>query len=224
MAQFSVNPQRFDPYKNFKFRVKWDGRYVAGVSKVGALKRTTEVVKHREGGDPEQQPQVAGPHRVRRDHAGARRHPRHRVREMGEQGLELRLRSRRGSFAEGLPQGHHHRGLQRGRPARDRLQGLSLLGLGIPGAARSRRQRQRGRDPAHQARERGLGARLRRDRADRANLCRASIKWVPSVMEQPTRSLSSTEILDVWEAGRQQHELDRALTSAGCGVSGIEPR
>ncbi len=52
MAQFSVNANRFDPYKNFKFRVKWDGRYVAGVSKVGALKRTTEVVKHREGGDP----------------------------------------------------------------------------------------------------------------------------------------------------------------------------
>jgi phage tail-like protein len=52
MAQFSVNAQRFDPYKNFKFRVKWDGKYVAGVSKVSALKRTTEVVKHREGGDP----------------------------------------------------------------------------------------------------------------------------------------------------------------------------
>jgi phage tail-like protein len=52
MAQFSVNAQRFDPYKNFKFRVKWDGRYVAGVSKVGALKRTTEPVTHREGGDP----------------------------------------------------------------------------------------------------------------------------------------------------------------------------
>ena len=52
MAQFSVNAQRFDPYKNFKFRVKWDGKYVAGVSKVGALKRTTEVVKNREGGDP----------------------------------------------------------------------------------------------------------------------------------------------------------------------------
>src|SRR5207249_662365 len=51
MAQFSVNTQRFDPYKNFKFRVKWDGHYVAGVSKVGALKRTTEVVKHRDGGD-----------------------------------------------------------------------------------------------------------------------------------------------------------------------------
>ena len=52
MAKFSVNAERFDPYKNFKFRVKWDGRYVAGVSKVGALKRTTDVVDHREGGDP----------------------------------------------------------------------------------------------------------------------------------------------------------------------------
>jgi phage tail-like protein len=52
MAQFSVNAQRFDPYKNFKFRVKWDGRYVAGVSKVSALKRTTEVVEHRDGADP----------------------------------------------------------------------------------------------------------------------------------------------------------------------------
>ena len=52
MAQFSVNTQRFDPYKNFKFRVKWDGKYVAGISKVSALKRTTEVVEHREGGDP----------------------------------------------------------------------------------------------------------------------------------------------------------------------------
>ena len=52
MAQFSANAQRFDPYKNFKFRVKWDGKFVAGISKVGALKRTTEVVEHREGGDP----------------------------------------------------------------------------------------------------------------------------------------------------------------------------
>ncbi|GLQ45832.1 phage tail protein [Dyella lipolytica] len=52
MTEFTVNPQRFDPYKNFKFRLKWDGRYVAGISKVSALKRTTEVVKHREGGDP----------------------------------------------------------------------------------------------------------------------------------------------------------------------------
>jgi phage tail-like protein len=52
MAEFTVNPTRHDPYKNFKFRVKWDGQYVAGVSKVTGLKRTTEPVKHREGGDP----------------------------------------------------------------------------------------------------------------------------------------------------------------------------
>jgi phage tail-like protein len=56
MAQFTVNvnPQRFDPYKNFKFRVFWVGNTtpVAGISKVSSLKRTTEVVKHREGGDP----------------------------------------------------------------------------------------------------------------------------------------------------------------------------
>ncbi len=52
MAQFTVNTHRFDPYKNFKFRVRWDGRLVAGVSKVGALKRSTEPVTHREGGDP----------------------------------------------------------------------------------------------------------------------------------------------------------------------------
>ncbi len=50
--EFTVNTDRFDPYKNFKFRVKWDNKYVAGVSKVSALKRTTEAVKHREGGDP----------------------------------------------------------------------------------------------------------------------------------------------------------------------------
>jgi len=52
MAQFSVNVRRHDPYKVFKFRVKWDARYVAGVSKVSMLKRTTEPVKHRAGGDP----------------------------------------------------------------------------------------------------------------------------------------------------------------------------
>ncbi len=47
MTQFTVNPTRFDPYKNFKFRVKWDGRYVAGVDRISALRRTTEVVRHR---------------------------------------------------------------------------------------------------------------------------------------------------------------------------------
>ena len=52
MVQFSVNASRFDPYKNYKFRLKWDGQFVAGLSKMSGLKRTTEVVTHREGGDP----------------------------------------------------------------------------------------------------------------------------------------------------------------------------
>jgi phage tail-like protein len=52
VAQFSVNPTRLDPYKNFKFRLKWDGKYVFGCSKVSPLKRITKVVTHREGGDP----------------------------------------------------------------------------------------------------------------------------------------------------------------------------
>ena len=54
MAQLVAKPNRFDPYKNFKFRVKFGDspNYVAGISKVGALKRSTEVVEHREGGDP----------------------------------------------------------------------------------------------------------------------------------------------------------------------------
>jgi len=52
MVEFTVNSQRQDPYKNFKFRVKWDGRYIAGISRISALKRTIEVIEHREGGDP----------------------------------------------------------------------------------------------------------------------------------------------------------------------------
>jgi phage tail-like protein len=51
MAEFTVNPQRYDPYKNMKFRIKWDGKYVAGVSKISPLKKTTEPVVHRNGGD-----------------------------------------------------------------------------------------------------------------------------------------------------------------------------
>jgi phage tail-like protein len=52
MAEFTVNPTRFDPYKSHMFRVKWDGVYVAGLSKMSALKRSTAPVTHRVGGDP----------------------------------------------------------------------------------------------------------------------------------------------------------------------------
>jgi phage tail-like protein len=60
MPSFAVNPHRFDPYKQFKFRVKWDGRYVAGVSRVSALRRRTQVVDHREGGEPSTQRRSPG--------------------------------------------------------------------------------------------------------------------------------------------------------------------
>lgn len=51
-TQFVVNAYRYDPYKNFKFRVRWDGKVVAGLSKISLLKQSTEAVTHREGGDP----------------------------------------------------------------------------------------------------------------------------------------------------------------------------
>jgi phage tail-like protein len=51
MPKFSVNTHRFDPYRNFRFKVKWDNLYVAGLSKCSALTKTTEVVDWYDGGD-----------------------------------------------------------------------------------------------------------------------------------------------------------------------------
>jgi phage tail-like protein len=51
-TEFPKATYRHDPYRNFKFRVKWDGRYVAGFSRVSALTRTTQVITHRSAGDP----------------------------------------------------------------------------------------------------------------------------------------------------------------------------
>ena len=60
MAQFSVNTHRFDPYRNFKFKIKWDGSYVAGLSKCSALKKTTESTDWRDGGDPSSSRKLPG--------------------------------------------------------------------------------------------------------------------------------------------------------------------
>jgi phage tail-like protein len=60
MAQFTVNTHRFDPYRNFKFRIKWDNEYVAGLNKCSALKKTTEMVEWREGGDPSHSRKLPG--------------------------------------------------------------------------------------------------------------------------------------------------------------------
>ena len=51
-TEFPKATYRCDPYRNFRFRVKWDNKYVAGVSKVSSLTRTTQVITHRSGGDP----------------------------------------------------------------------------------------------------------------------------------------------------------------------------
>ena len=117
MAQFSVNAQRFDPYKNFKFRVKWDGRYVAGVSKVSALKRTTEVVEHREGGDPSSSRKSPG--RTKFEAITLERGVTHdtEFEKWANKVWNFGSGLGRGSLAQGLPQGHHHRDLQRGRAA-----------------------------------------------------------------------------------------------------------
>jgi phage tail-like protein len=60
MAKFTVNAHRFDPYRTFKFRIKIDNQYVAGLSKCSALRRTTEVTQWREGGDPSTSRQLPG--------------------------------------------------------------------------------------------------------------------------------------------------------------------
>jgi phage tail-like protein len=50
---FTVNVNRFDPYKNYRFLVFFGqtSSPVAAVSKVGALKRSSEVVEYKSGGD-----------------------------------------------------------------------------------------------------------------------------------------------------------------------------
>jgi phage tail-like protein len=52
MPTVTSSSQPLDPYTNFKFRLKWNGKYVAAVSKVSPLKRSTDAIKFREGGDP----------------------------------------------------------------------------------------------------------------------------------------------------------------------------
>ena len=129
MAEFTVNAQRFDPYKNFKFRLKWDGQYVAGISKCSALKRTTEVVKHREGGDPSTSRKSPG--RTEFEAITLERGVTHDLAFEAWAATVWQLGAALGaevSLAR-LPQGRYPRLLQRGRPARHQLQDLPRLGL-----------------------------------------------------------------------------------------------
>jgi phage tail-like protein len=52
VTKYAVNPHRHDPYKNHRFRVQWDGQIIPCLVRMGPLRRSTEVVKYREGGDP----------------------------------------------------------------------------------------------------------------------------------------------------------------------------
>src|SRR5262252_9166647 len=165
---FPANPHRLDPYKNFKFRLKWDGKYVYGGSKVTGLKRTTEVVEHRNGGDPSTSHKSPGRTKyeaitLERGLTGPC------LSRLGRTGVELRFGIGLRSVAGELPQGHLPGVLQRSWTASDCLQNLSLLGLGVSGDARPRCQRKCHRHRAHQAGKRGLGARYQRDRTCRAD-------------------------------------------------------
>src|SRR5262249_54999459 len=106
----------------------------------------------------------------------------------------------------GLPEGHHAGGLQRGRSAGAQLPDLPVLGVGVSIDAGAGRERERGGDPAHQARERGVGTRHRRQRAARTELRSSDLAGVK------VRSLTLEEVLRVWERGEGQSAATRALT------------
>ena len=195
----------------------------------GGREQGERAQAHHRGGQasrgrrPEQQPQVAGTHRVRRHHARARRDPRRRVRTLGQQGLELRCGARGRGVAARLPQGPHHRALQRGRPGRARVPRVPVLGVRVPGAGRSRRQRERGADPAHQAGTRRLGTRRRGawSPASRRSRCRDA----PRRCRRPPAGLggrvspadagaraSARRGRERADPARRRHALDRPAT------------
>jgi phage tail-like protein len=60
MNEITLNPGRFDPYKNYKFRVKWDGQYIPGITRVSSLSRTTDVVQVQEGVNPDTSRKTTG--------------------------------------------------------------------------------------------------------------------------------------------------------------------
>lgn len=57
---FTASVLKYDPYRKFKFLVKWDNTYVAGVSKVSALTKSVEAVDWRTGGDHNSTAKVPG--------------------------------------------------------------------------------------------------------------------------------------------------------------------
>ncbi len=141
---FPANPKRLDPYKNFKFRLKWDGKYVYGGSKLTGLKRTTEVVEHRNGGDPSTSHKSPG--RTKYEAITLERGLTQDMEfhDWAGKVWSYRRSARRRSVTGQLPQGYLSGVLQRGRSTGHCLQDLSLLGVGVSGPARPGRERQCG--------------------------------------------------------------------------------
>jgi phage tail-like protein len=54
MTHPDLHPQHIEPYQSFKFRIKWDDQYIAGVSRMSALRRMTEVLEPGKGSGPAQ--------------------------------------------------------------------------------------------------------------------------------------------------------------------------
>ena len=219
MAQFSVNAQRFDPYKNFKFRVQV-GRPVRGGRQQGrrpeAHHRSGQAPR---GGRPEHEPQVAGSHRVRRHHPRAGGYPRHRVRASGRTrsgtsgrawGIEVSLKDFRKDIM-----------IEVYNEAGQLVLAYKVYRCWVSefqAAARPRRQRQRRGDPAHQARERRVGARLRRARADASQRTRC-LRSEPTVGAAAMGVLTASELLFGLGAGALANAAPGAHFAARGGLA-----
>ena len=216
MAQFTANPQRFDPYKNFKFRVKWDGKYVAGVSKCGMLKRTTEVVKHREGGDPSSSRKSPG--RTEFDAITLERGVTHdvafeqwanKVWQIGAGlGAEVSLKDFRKDIT-----------IEIYNEAGQLAIAYKVYRCWVSeyqAIARSRCQRQRRSDPAYQAGERRMGARSERYGTDGTFLHRAG-GWV--TVHAPTVGSRSSEHLGA--RTRTELPFERALAILSVAIPNL---
>ena len=212
MAQFTVNAHAVRSVQELQVPGEVGRPYVAGVSKVSALKRTTEVVKHREGGDPSSSRKSPGRTEYEADHPRARRHPRHRVRAVGQQGLELRLRPR-APRSRSRTSARTSSSRSTTRPASSRIaykvfrcwvsefQALPDLDANANAVAIQH----------HQAGERGLGARLRRHRADGAVVRRAVTPAAGLAAAGPAAAGLGDPalLLDAWDAASAAHDLAR---------------
>ena len=76
-----------DLHKSYRFLVYFDTSTtpVAGVSKVSSLKRSSDAIEYKEGGNAIIRKGL-GRHEIRADHDGARRDLRPRLRKLGERG------------------------------------------------------------------------------------------------------------------------------------------